>query len=145
MSVPRNHYLKKCSGSRAASYVWDYPKRGSPVAPLGATMKAMGIATPGPPSPHATAMPALEGVWRTAGFGQIRTRTIEIAVEFADFDAFWESITIPVGPAGKAVAAMSPDDRGRLRAALKERTPLAADGRVVYPARANAIEGRKES
>jgi hypothetical protein len=89
-------------------------------------------------------MPALEELWRSAGFGQIETRTIEIAVEFADFDAFWNSITMPVGPAGKAVADMSPDDRGRLRAVLKARTPIATDGRVIYPARANAIEGRKE-
>ena len=132
-------------GGRAASYVWDYPKGGSPTAPLGAAMKAMGIDTPGPPSPHATTMPALQELWRTAGFEQIETRMIEIAVEFADFDAFWGSITMPVGPAGKAIAAMSPDDRARLRAVLKERTPLAADGRVVYPARANAIKGRKES
>jgi SAM-dependent methyltransferase len=132
-------------GGRAVSYVWDYPTGGSPTAPIAAAMKAMGVHTPGPPSPHATTVPALEELWRTAGFERIETRKIEIPVEFGDFDAFWGSMTLPVGPAGKAIAAMSPDERARLRAVLKERTPPAADGRVVYQARANAITGLKES
>jgi ubiquinone/menaquinone biosynthesis C-methylase UbiE len=131
-------------GGWAASYVWDYTKGGSPTAPLAAAMKAMGLETPAPPSPHATSVPALEELWRTAGFGQIATRSIDIAVEFTDFDEFWGSMTVPVGPAGKAIAEMSPDSRERLRKVLQERTPLTADGRVVYEARANAIKGWKK-
>jgi SAM-dependent methyltransferase len=132
-------------GGQAATYVWDYTTGGSPVAPVPAAMKAIGLAPPAPPSPTATSLAALETFWRAAGFVQIETRTIDILVEFADFEEFWDSMTVPVGPAGMAIARLSPDTRERLRSALRERMPLTADGRVVYEARANAIKGRKQA
>jgi hypothetical protein len=66
-------------------------------------------------------------------------------IEFADFEEFWDSMTVPVGPAGKAIEHMSPDSRERLRSILQERVPRAADGRVAYEARANAIKGVKQA
>ena len=130
-------------GGLAATYVWDYTKAGSPAAPVGAAVKAVGFAAPSPPSPKATAIAALEQTWRAAGLTDIETRTIQISVEFADFGEFWDSMTVPVGPAGKAIAQMSPDQVENLRAILRQRLPAASDGRVVYPAVANAIKGRK--
>jgi ubiquinone/menaquinone biosynthesis C-methylase UbiE len=132
-------------GGWAASYVWDYTKGGSPVAPLPAAMKAIGLEPPAPPSASATFLPVLEDLWRTAGFAQIATRVITIPVEFTYFTEFWLSMTAPVGPAGKAIAEMSPEGRERLRNALQERMPVTLDGRVVYEARANAIKGRKNA
>jgi SAM-dependent methyltransferase len=132
-------------GGRAVAYVWDYTTGGSPVAPLPAAMKAMGLEPPAPPSPNATSLRALEELWRTAGFGRNATRTIAILIEFADFEEFWDSMTVPVGPAGKAIEHMSPDSRERLRSILQERVPRAADGRVAYEARANAIKGVKQA
>lgn len=131
-------------GGWAASYVWDYTEAGSPVSPLSAAMKAIGLESPGPPSANATSLPALEELWRTTGFVEIGTRTIDIVVEFADYDEFWDTMTLPVGHAGTAIARLSPDNRERLRRTLHERTPLAAGGRVVYEARANAIKGVKQ-
>jgi SAM-dependent methyltransferase len=131
-------------GGWAVSYVWDYTTGGSPTAPLAAAMKAVGREASSPPSPHATSVPALEELWRTAGFLGLRTRTITISVEFAGFNDFWESMTLPVGHAGNAIARLPPDARARMRSALREGTPLAPDGRVVYEARANAIKGRKQ-
>ncbi len=130
-------------GGLAASYVWDYTRAGSPAAPIAAAMKAMGLEAPAPPSPNATSLPALEELWRVPGCVQVETRAITIAVEFSGFDEFWGSMTVPVGPAGKAVAEMIPSNRERLRTVLRERMPLTADGRVVYEAHANAIKGRK--
>ena len=132
-------------GGRAASYVWDYTQGGSPVAPVGAAMKAMGLDASRPPSAGATAVPALEELWRGAGFGAIETRTIDIPIEFADFEEFWETMTLPVGHAGMAIARMAPEERERLRRALRDRMPPGADGRVAYAARANCIKGRKEA
>lgn len=130
-------------GGWAAAYVWDYTKSGSPTAPLSAAMKVIGLQSPGPPSPNATSLPALEELWRTSGFVQIGTRTINIPVKFTHFEEFWNSTTMPVGPVGKAIAQLSPNDRDRLRGILQERMPLTANGRVIYEARANAIKGRK--
>lgn len=132
-------------GGIAASYVWDYGSGGSPVAPIGRAVRAMGLESAGPPSPHATSLPALEELWRTAGFGEIETRPIDVVIEFAHFEEFWDSMTMPVGPVGTAIARLSPDTRERLRSTLRERTTLTADGRVVYEARANAIKGRKQA
>jgi SAM-dependent methyltransferase len=132
-------------GGSAAAYVWDYTKAGAPTAPLPAAMKAMGLAPPSPPSPNATSVPALEELWRAAGFDRIATRPINIPVEFGGFDEFWSSLTVPVGPAGKAIADMSPQARERLRCVLQERTALTTDGRVVYESRANAIKGWKKA
>ena len=116
-------------GGQAASYVWDYTKAGSPVAPVAAALKAMGLAPTRPPSAQATAVAALEELWRGAGFGAIETRTILVTIEFADFDEFWETMTLPVGHAGTAIARMAPEERERLRRVLQERMPRAGDGR----------------
>jgi ubiquinone/menaquinone biosynthesis C-methylase UbiE len=132
-------------GGTAAAYVWDYTNAGSPTTPLAAAMRAMGLQSPAPPSPHVTSLLALEELWRAAGFEQIDTRAIDIAVEFAGFEEFWQSMTVPVGPAGKAIAAMSPDGRARLRSVLEQQMPLTADGRVIYEARASAIKGSKQA
>jgi SAM-dependent methyltransferase len=132
-------------GGSAAAYVWDYKNAGSPTAPLAAAMRVMGLQSPAPPSPQATSLLALEELWRAAGFEQIGTRAINISVEFADFEDFWQSMTMPVGPAGKAIAAMSPDSRVRLRSVLEQQMPLTADGRVTYEARASAVKGRKKA
>lgn len=130
-------------GGWAVSYVWDYTIGGSPTAPLGAAIKAMGLESPPPPSPKATSLRALEDLWRSANLSHIEMRAIRIPVEFADFNEFWSSITTPVGPAGKAIAEMSPSSLEELRKALRERTRVMPDGSVVYEACANAIKGRK--
>ncbi|WP_262268406.1 class I SAM-dependent methyltransferase [Microvirga yunnanensis] len=132
-------------GGTAAAYVWDYKNAGSPTSPLAAAMKAMGLQSPAPPSPQVTSLAALEELWRAAGFVQIGTRTIEIVVEFRDFEEFWQSMTVPVGPAGKAISAMSPDRRAQLRSVLEQQMPVTAGGTVTYEARASAVKGRKRA
>jgi ubiquinone/menaquinone biosynthesis C-methylase UbiE len=144
---PRKAVAEMCrvlrSGGWGTAYVWDYTRAGSPTAPLIAAMRAIGLQAPGPPSPNATSLPALAELWQSAGFAQVDTRTIDIGVEFTDFEEFWNSMTMPVGPAGKAIAEMSANGRERLRSALHEQMARTADRRIVYQARANAIKGRK--
>ena len=81
--------------------------------------------------------------WRQAGFVQIGTRAISISVEFESFDELWQSMTMPVGPAGKAIAGLSPSTRERLRSVLERQLPLTDGGGIAYEARANAIKGHK--
>lgn len=61
---------------------------------------------------------------------------------FDDFDDFWESNTVPVGPQGKLIQGMSPSAREQLRTRLREHLPVASDGRIVYELFANAVKGR---
>ena len=77
-----------------------------------------------------------------AGLEAIETRVIRIPVRYADFDDFWDSNTVPVGPQGKVIAGMSPAARAQLRMRLREFLPAASDGRIVYESFANAVKGR---
>jgi hypothetical protein len=67
---------------------------------------------------------------------------LEIPVRYADFDDFWDSNTVPVGPQGKVIAGMSPDAREQLRVRLREHLPATSDGPIVYESFANAVKGR---
>jgi hypothetical protein len=48
---------------------------------------------------------------------------------------------VPVGPSGKALSELSPGTREQLKARLRERLPIAADGSIAYEAWANAVKG----
>lgn len=129
-------------GGWVATYMWDIAGGGVPVSPLYSALRAMGAAPGVQPNPAASRREALLELWQKAGLQSIETRVIRIPVVFADFDDFWASTTVPVGPQGKAIAALSPPAREQLRTNLHEQLPIAADGRVVYEAFANAITGR---
>jgi hypothetical protein len=67
---------------------------------------------------------------------------IRIQVAFSSFDDFWESNSVPVGPAGKALADLPPVEKERLKTHVRDRLPIAADGSIAYEAFANAVKGR---
>ena len=85
---------------------------------------------------------AMRGFWEMAGLEAIETCVIRIPVRFANFDDFWDSNTVPVGPQGKVIADMSPDMRNQLRARLRKDLPATADGQIIYESFANAVKGR---
>ena len=129
-------------GGWIATYMWDIAGGGVPVHPLYEALKSIG-ATPGiQPNPEASRREALQEFWGKAGLQAVETRVIRIPVVFSNFDDFWDSTTVPVGPQGKAIAVLLPDAREKLRARLREQLPIAADGRIAYEAFANAVKGR---
>jgi hypothetical protein len=83
----------------------------------------------------------MRGIWKDAGLTALETEVIRIRVNFSSFDDFWESNTVPVGPSGKALSELAPSVREQLRARLRERLPIAADGTITYEAFANAVKG----
>jgi SAM-dependent methyltransferase len=128
-------------GGWVASYMWDVPANKMPHGPCYDALDALGLSVVSRPAP-VTARDALHEMWRKAGLVSIRTCEIEIPVEFADLDDFWDANTAPAGPMGKAIEKMSPGDRARVRAYLDEHLPRDAAGRITYKARANAVQGR---
>ncbi len=130
-------------GGLACAYVWDYGGRGAPHAPVIAAMKSMGIESTPPPSAHATSLVALDALWRDAGLEAVETRPIRISCDFPGFDDCWDSLTMPVGPLGQAMARLAASDKERVRAALRERLTPDVSGRVAYEAVANAVKGCK--
>ena len=129
-------------GGIVATYMWDIPGGGFPIRPLGEAMKSLGLEEPARPNTEAARRDNLQAFWQQAGLRSIDTTVIRIRVAYADFDDFWASSTMPVGPAGKAVAEMSPATREQVKARLREQLPIAADGSISYEAFANAVKGR---
>jgi hypothetical protein len=83
----------------------------------------------------------LKDLWRAAGLAEVATRTIRIRVRHESFDAFWNA-NGKVGPSGKAIAALEPEVRARLREHLRATLPAAPDGGIEFDAWANAVKGR---
>jgi ubiquinone/menaquinone biosynthesis C-methylase UbiE len=128
-------------GGLVATYMWDIPG-GLPMAPMYAAMKAAGFQLPAPPGSPNSHLPQLQALWQGAGLVALETTTFRIPVVFADFDEFWATNTMDVGPMAKAIAGMAPDARAEFRTRLAKSLPADASGRVAIEAYANAIKGR---
>jgi len=127
-------------GGVAATYMWEFPD-GFPFASLAAAMKDLGLTPPERPNVEASGRDAMRAIWKDAGFTALETTVIRIRINFSSFDDFWDSGTVPVGPSSKAVSELTPSMREQLRARLRERLPIAADGTITYEAFANAVKG----
>jgi SAM-dependent methyltransferase len=129
-------------GGWLATYMWDIPGGGLPLQPIQVAMQSMGIASPNPPGFAVSRLDRMRALWEQAGLESIDTRVIRITVTYSDFDDFWESNSVPVGPSGKAIHDMSPSAREQLRAHLRGGLPKGPDGRISYTAHANAVKGQ---
>jgi SAM-dependent methyltransferase len=131
------------AGGWIATYMWDRPGGGTPLEPIYVAAKSLGMDPPPPPGVEISRVLAMRDLWEKAGLTAIETRVIRIPVVFSDFDDFWDSTIVPVGPLGKFLQELSPCARERLRARLREQLPVSCDGRIAYEAFANAVKGRR--
>jgi SAM-dependent methyltransferase len=129
-------------GGWVATYMWDIPGGGVPVHPVYLAMEAMGLTSGRPPNPAASGQAAMRSLWEKAGLLSVETRVIHVATAYSDFDDFWNSNAVPIGPQGKIIAGMSASAKDELRMRLRDHLPVTADGRIVYDAFANAVKGR---
>ena len=72
----------------------------------------------------------------------IAGKQMEILTVYANFDDFWDSNTVPIGPQGKVIASMSPSAKAELRIRLRDHLPESSNGSLVYQSFANAVKGR---
>jgi ubiquinone/menaquinone biosynthesis C-methylase UbiE len=129
-------------GGLVATYMWDFPGGGFPLAPISRALKSLGMNAQPLSNIDASRQDNMRAIWQQAGLQAIDTSVIRIAIAYADFDDFWDSNSAPVGTAGKAINDLSPKEREQLKARLREQLPIGADGRIVYEAFANAVKGR---
>jgi len=129
-------------GGWVATYMWDIPGGGAPTDPIYVSLESMGMTSVRPANPVVSRRDAMVDLWEKAGLESIGTRVIRIPVVYSDFDDFWDSNTVLIGPQGKLIAGMSAIEREQLRAELRDRLPSASDGRIVYESFANAVKGR---
>lgn len=130
------------AGGTVAAYAWDMTGGGFPYDAVQTELRALGLDLPVPPSPEASRIDVLRGLWSGAGLDAVETREITVHRTFADFDDYWT--TILGGPSvGRQLAAIPPGELARFRARLRDRLPAADDGgRITASARANAVRGR---
>lgn len=84
----------------------------------------------------------LADVWEKAGLSDIRTRSLEVSAEYADFDDYWLPFTLGVGPGGAYTASLDEGQLERLRNACFRRLG-APEGAFTLTARAVAVSGRR--
>jgi SAM-dependent methyltransferase len=129
-------------GGWVAAYMWDTMAGGSPTHPMYLASELMGLAHVRPPSSAASGRDAMHDMWKRTGLGAVETEVIRIPTVYSDFDDFWDSNVVPIGPQGKVFAGLSAPQREELRAHLRKVLHIGADGRIVHEAFANAVKGR---
>jgi SAM-dependent methyltransferase len=129
-------------GGWVAAYMWDTLGGGAPVHPLYLAMESMGMTSVRPPNPAASGRDAMQTLWKGAGLEMVEMRVIRIQTAYADFDDFWDSNTVPIGPQGKIIAGMSASARAELRTRLRDHLPKSSNGCIAYQSFANAVKGR---
>lgn len=129
-------------GGLVATYMWDIPGGGLPVHPIYQVLESMGFKSVRSPNFLVSERSAMQALWEKAGLHSIETRVIRISTAYSDFDDFWSSNIVPIGPQGKIVAGMSPGQREELRLRLRDHLPAGPDGRISYAAFANSVKGR---
>lgn len=92
------------------------------------------------------AVPQARRLWNLfldAGLNDVTTRAIDIPTVFSDFDDYWLPFLGGQGTASVYAMSLSEDTRAALRAALRARLPIAADGSIALTARAWAVRGTR--
>jgi ubiquinone/menaquinone biosynthesis C-methylase UbiE len=129
-------------GGLVAAYMWDIPGGGVPVHPIYLALESMGLMSGRPPNSWASERDAMQRFWKEAGLETIETRVIRISTVYSDFEDFWDSNVVPIGPQGKLIASMSASAREELRLRLRDHLPVSSNGRIVFQSFANSIKGR---
>jgi SAM-dependent methyltransferase len=129
-----------CPGGAVTAYAWDMVGGGFPYDALQIEMRELGVDVPVPPSPDASRIGAMRGLWAGAGLEAVETREITVRRTFIDFDDYWT--TVLGGPSvGPQLAAMASEELNRLRARMRAHLPADDARRITCSARANAVKG----
>jgi ubiquinone/menaquinone biosynthesis C-methylase UbiE len=130
------------TGGVVAGYVWDFGEELSPSGLFRLGMREIVADLPALPGTADSSLGALRSLFERAGLADIVTTTIEVTVSFPNFDDFWLAQTPSYSPMTKMIAAMTTSERAKLTEAVRAHVPIRGDGRIEYPARANAIKAR---
>jgi SAM-dependent methyltransferase len=133
------------AGGVVAAYVWDYA--GGMELIRGFWDAAVALDPAAAPLDEGRRFPLcrpepLARLFEDAGLAGVRTRAIDVATRFVDFDDYWTPFLGGQGPAPGYVVALPEARRAALRDELAARLPVAPDGSISLVARAWAVQGR---
>lgn len=129
-------------GGTVASYIWDFAGGRAIQGPLIKAIKDLGIDVPSVPGGRFSRADNLREMFIAADLEEVTERTIDIEIEFANFDDYWSSQTALVTPAIEPVLAMSREEVEALKTSLNQQLSTNVNGHIRYSASANAIKGR---
>ena len=128
-------------GGSVSAYAWDMLGGGFPQERIFEALRAMGRTPVGAPRPEASQRDVMERLWRDAGLTDVETRVITVERTFENFEDLWTSV-LP-GPTLKNAMVDMPEAQVReLEERCRRAFPAASDGRITYPAWANAVKGK---
>jgi ubiquinone/menaquinone biosynthesis C-methylase UbiE len=139
-AVAEMRRVLKPNGSGGA-YMWDSLGKGFVQQPLADALSAMNVEVAPSPLRRNSRIDEMRALFEKAGFDQVTTRTIEIEVHYANFDDYWTSQTGLANTVVQAIRKMPEPDVARLKSYLRDHLPTDRNGRIAYPARANAVKG----
>lgn len=136
------------AGGVVATCVWDF-QHGMPMFSLlwqaaeAVSPEAVARQRRHNPGPQHSGLDELKSLWEGCGLQDIRTATLELAMQFASFDDYWQPFLGGSTPTSAFAAAIDAETGGALVNVLRRNLPnLLPDGSFVLPARAWAIKGR---
>ena len=129
-------------GGVVAAYMWDVPGGGVPVHPIYVALESMGLRSGRPPNSAASKQDAMQRFWKDAELESIEARLIRITTEYSDFEDFWDSNVVPIGPQGKLIASMSAKAKDELRLKVRNYLPISSNGSIAFESFANSVKGR---
>jgi SAM-dependent methyltransferase len=127
-------------GGVVASCHWEFAKM--PV--IAALRDALAAVDPGATAGLAAARPyqdeaALAAAWEAQGFRDVSAGRIEVTRSYRDFDELWQPLLTGPTPSTTALAALSPNGRDAVRAAMQTRL---APGSGAFSLNAEALAVR---
>ncbi len=128
-------------GGTVAAYAWDMHGGGFPLEPLTGELRRAGHPVTPPPSVEASRLVTMRALGESAGLEDIETRQITVQRTFESFDDWWAAAGLSEVIAG-VLSRLTPGEVAHLAQRVREQLVFDADGRVVHPARANAVKGR---
>ncbi len=129
-------------GGLVAAYMWDMLGGGFPFNQMLVAMRAMEISGLRPPQIEASRLDAMTALWKGAGLAAIATSEIAVERTFADFDDYWTT-AMKASTLGPSIKALAPGIGATLKERVRAGLAAEADGRIICPARAHAISGRR--
>jgi SAM-dependent methyltransferase len=125
-------------GGRVAACVWDHGGGRGPLSPFWDAVHGLDADAPDESQLAGARGGHLTELFGEAGLRDVHESSLEVVVQHARFEEWWEPFTFGVGPAGAYLSGLD-DER---RAAVRERCREAlGDGPVTITARAWAARG----
>ena len=135
------------AGGLVATCLWDF-EHGMPMFSLlwraaeAVAPEAVARQRQANPGPARASLDHLHTLWVSCGLEHVRVATLELSMEFASFDDYWQPFLGGATPTSAFAAALDADTGGALVNELRARLPnVNADGSLVLSARAWAIKG----